>query len=77
MNISSDSPAYKNIAKVKAKVTPDQFQRPVPVSNRFSPLYEVEDMNETSVHVTLDDIDYTFSDVEGDLGILELNTENM
>ena len=76
MNISSDSPAYKNTTKVKANVTPDQFQRPVPVSNRFSPLCEVADLNENSVDDTLDDIDYKFSDLEGDLVILELNTEN-
>ena len=45
LNISSHRPAYKNIAKVNAKVTPDQLQRPVAVYNRFSPLYEVEDLN--------------------------------
>ena len=47
LNISSDRPACKNIAKVNAKVTPDQLQRPVAVytGNRFSPLYEVEDLN--------------------------------
>ena len=52
LNISSDTPAYKNTTKVKANVTPDQFHRPVPVSNRFSPLYEVVDLNETSVDDT-------------------------
>ena len=76
LNISSESPAYKNITKVNAKVTPDQLQRPVAVSNRFSPLYEVEYLNETSVNDTLNDIDYKFSDLEGDFGILELNSEN-
>ena len=60
LSIISDSPAYKNIAKVNTKVAPDQLQRPVAVSNRFSPLYEVKE----------------FSDLEGDLGILELNSEN-
>ena len=49
-------PTYKNIAKVNTKVAPDQLQRPVAVSNRFSPLYEVEDFKETSVHDTLNDI---------------------
>ena len=45
LSISLDSPAYKNIAKVNTKVAPDQLQRPEAVSNRFSPLYEVEDFN--------------------------------
>ena len=76
LNICPDSPAYKNITKVNAKVTPDQLQRPVAVSNRFSPLYEFEDLNETSVDDILNDIDYKFSDLKGDLGILELNSEN-
>ena len=76
LNISSDSPAYKSTTKVKANVTPNQFHRPVPVFNRFSPLHEVVDLKESSVNDTLDDIDYKFSDHEGDLGILELSTEN-
>ena len=52
------------------------MQRAVAVSNTFSPLYEVEVFNKTSVHDTLNDIDCEFSDLEGDLSILELNSEN-
>ena len=76
LSISSDSPAHENIARVNTKVAPDQLQRPVAVSNRFSPLHEVEVFNENSVHDTLNDIDCEFSDLEGDLGILELNSKN-
>ena len=75
-SISSDSPAQKNITRVNTKVAPDQLQTPVAVFNRFSPLYGVEVFNETSVHDTRNDNDYEFSDLEGDLGILELNSEN-
>ena len=75
--ISSDSPAQKiNIARVNTKVALDQLQTPVAVFNRFSPLYGAEIFNETSVHDTLNDIDCEFSDLEGDLDILELNSEN-
>ena len=69
-NISSDSPAHKHIARVNTKVAPDQLQRPVALSNRFSQLYEFGDLNETCVYDTLNDIDCKFSDLEGDLGIL-------
>ena len=39
-------------------------------------MYKVVDLNGTSVDNTLGDIDYKFADLDGDLGILELNTEN-
>ena len=39
-------------------------------------MYEVVDLNGTSVDNTLGDIDYKFADLDGDLGTLELNTEN-
>ena len=71
-----DSPAHKNISRVNTKVAPDHLQRPVAVYNRFSSLYEVEDFNETSVHGTLNNIDCNFSELEGDLGILQRNSEN-
>ena len=76
LNISSDIPVHENIARVNTKVAPDQLQRPAAVFNRFSPLYEVEVFNENCVHDTLNDIDCEFSDLEGDLGILESNSEN-
>ena len=75
-SVSSDSQAHKNTARVSTRVVPDQLQTPVPVFNRFPPLQEVEVSNETSVHDTLNDIHCEFSDIEGDLGILELNSEN-
>ena len=76
-NISSDSPAHKNTDSVNTKAAPDQLQRPVALFNQFSPLYEVADLNESCVSDTLSDIDGTFSDLRGDLGILELNSENI
>ena len=39
-------------------------------------MYEVRDLNETFVYDTLNDFDGKFADLEGDLGILELNSEN-
>ena len=75
-NISSDSPAHKNIDRVNTKAAPDELQTPVALFNRFSPLHEVADLNETCVSDTLNDFDGTFFDFEGDLGILELNSEN-
>ena len=75
-SVSLDSPAHKNTARVSTKVVPDQLQTPVPVFNRFSPLQEVEVSNETSVNDILNDIQCEFSDLEGDLGILDLNSEN-
>ena len=76
-NISSDSPAHKNTDRVNTKAAPDELQTPVALFNRFSPLYEVTDLNETCVSDTLNDFDGTFSYLEGDLGILELNSENV
>ena len=75
-NISSDSPAHKNIARVNTKAAPDQLQRPVALFNRFSPLYKVGDLNQTCVYDTLNDFDGKFSDLEGDIRILELNSKN-
>ena len=75
-NISSDSPAHQNTDRVNTKAAPDELQTPVALFNRFSPLYEVADLNEICISDTLNDFDGTFSDIEGNLGILELNSEN-
>ena len=75
-NINSDSPAHKNIARVNTKAAPDQLQRPVALFNRFSPLYEVGNLNETCFMTHLNDFDGKFSDLEGGVGILELNSKN-
>ena len=37
-SVSSDSPAYKNTARVSTKVVTDPLKTPVPVFKRFSPL---------------------------------------
>ena len=51
------------------------MQKPVAVSKRFSPLYEVKELGqEINIDDTLNDSDYEFSDLEGDLDILELNS---
>ena len=73
LNISSDSPAHKNVAKVNTKVALNHLQTPVAVSNRFEPLDELEF---SEISETLNDIDYKLSDLEDDLGILDLNSEN-
>ena len=55
--ISSDSPACKNIAWKNVRVAPVHMQEPVAVSNRFSPLYKVDDFGqEINVDDTMHDI---------------------
>ena len=76
LTISSDSPVHKNTASVVTQVALDQLQTPIPVSNRFSPLYAIDVSSDICVHDTLNYTDCELSDLEGDLGILELNTEN-
>ena len=75
-SISSDSPVHKNTARVVTQVVPDQLQTPVPVFNRFSPLQGVDVSDDDSVCDTLNYVDCEFSDLEGDLGILQWNPEN-
>ena len=71
---SSDSPACINTAKVNVKVAPDHLQEPVAVTNRFTPLFEVDEFGqEVNVIYTLYDINYEFSDLECNLAILDSN----
>ena len=75
--ISSDSPVCKTIIRKHAKVTPDHFQEPVAFSNRFIPLYTVDEVSdkvnvENRMHYT----DHELSDLECGLDILELNLNN-
>ena len=53
LSINSDSPVYKNTARVVTQVVPDQLQTPVPVYNRFSPLQGVDVSDDDSVCDTL------------------------
>ena len=76
-SISSDSPAHKNTARVVTQVVPDQLQTPVPVFNRFSPLQGVDVSDDDSLSDTLNYVDCEFSDLEDDLGILQLHPENV
>ena len=76
LSVSLDSPVHKHTASVVTQVAPDQLKTPIPVSNRFSPLHGIDVCNDINVHDTLNYTDCELSDLEGDLGILELNTEN-
>ena len=60
------------------------MQEPVTVFNRFSPIYlfgvafntKIEELSqEIAVDDTLNDLDYEFSDLEGNPDILESNVE--